>query len=54
MQHCTGVINAQVGAATSSEKRRLTQDAEEHCNLIADQSFWGSARIESFWLMFVL
>ena len=40
MQHRTGVINAQVGAATSSKKRRLMQDAEEHCNLIADQSFW--------------
>ena len=40
MQHRTAVINAQVRAATSSEKQRLTQDAEEHCNLIADHSFW--------------
>ena len=40
MQHRTGVINAQVRAATSSEKQRLMQDAEEHCNLIADHSFW--------------
>ena len=40
MQHHTRVINAQVRAATSSEKQGLTWDAKEHCNLIANYSFW--------------
>jgi hypothetical protein len=40
MQHRSGLIKAQVGAATSSEKKRLTQDAEMHCDLIADYNFW--------------
>ena len=40
MQHCVGLIKAQVGAATSAEKLCLTEDAEKHCNLIADPNFW--------------
>jgi hypothetical protein len=40
MQHRSGLIKAQVGAATSTEKLRLTEDAETHCALIADHSFW--------------
>ena len=40
MQHRSGLIKAQVGAATSSEKQCLTQDAEMHCDLIADHNFW--------------
>ncbi|KZP22974.1 hypothetical protein FIBSPDRAFT_737980 [Athelia psychrophila] len=35
------IIKAQVGAATSTEHRRLTADAEEHCNVIEDYSFWN-------------
>ena len=42
IQHRSGIIKGQVGAATSSEKQRLTQDVEAHCNLIADHSFWDS------------
>src|SRR5882762_5838073 len=41
MQHRSGIIKAQVGAATYAEKDRLTQDAEKHCNLIADANFWN-------------
>ena len=40
MQHCVGLIKAQVGVATSAEKLCLTEDAEKHCNLIADPNFW--------------
>ena len=40
MQHHSGLIKAQVGATTSTEKLQLTEDAEEHCNLIVDHGFW--------------
>jgi hypothetical protein len=40
MQHRSGLIKAQVGAATSTEKLRLTEDVEKHCDLIADHGFW--------------
>lgn len=40
MQHHSGLIKAQVGVATSSEKQCLTQDAEMHCDLIVDHNFW--------------
>lgn len=40
MQHRTGLIKAQVGAATSTDMLRLTKDAENHCDLIADHTFW--------------
>lgn len=35
------IIKAQVGVAKSTEGQRLTTDAEAHCNLIADRSFWN-------------
>ncbi|KAF7970198.1 hypothetical protein HWV62_24782, partial [Athelia sp. TMB] len=35
------IIKAQVGVATSTEGRRLTADAEAHCKLIEDRSFWN-------------
>lgn len=35
------IIKAQVCAATSTEGQRLTEDAEAHCNLIEDRSFWN-------------
>ena len=41
MQHCSGLIKAQVGAATYIEKARLTEDAEKYCDLIADPTFWN-------------
>jgi len=41
MQHCSAIIKAQVGAATSMEKRHLTEDAEKHCDLIANSAFWN-------------
>ena len=40
MRHRSGLIKAQVGAATSSEKQRLTDDAEKHCKIIEDAGFW--------------
>jgi hypothetical protein len=40
MQHHSGLIKAQVGAATSSKKQCLMQDTEMHCDLIADHNFW--------------
>jgi len=40
MLHHSGLIKAQVGVATSSEKQCLTQDAEMHCDLIVDHNFW--------------
>lgn len=40
MQHHSGLIKAQVGAATSTEKARLIEDAEKHCDLIEDRGFW--------------
>ena len=40
MQHCSSLIKVQVGAATSTKKLCLTEDAETHCALIADHSFW--------------
>jgi hypothetical protein len=40
MRHRSGLIKAQVGAATSSEKQCLTDDAEKHCNMIEDAGFW--------------
>jgi hypothetical protein len=41
MQHRSAIIKAQVGAAISTEKRCLTEDAEKHCDLIADSAFWN-------------
>ena len=41
MQHRSGLIKAQVGAATYIEKARLTEDAEKYCDLIADPTFWN-------------
>ncbi|KZP22392.1 hypothetical protein FIBSPDRAFT_690520, partial [Athelia psychrophila] len=41
MQHRGALIKAQVGAATYTEKERLTEDAETHCDLIADSTFWN-------------
>ena len=35
------IIKAQVGVATSSDGRRLAADAEAHCDLIEDHSFWN-------------
>ena len=35
----------QVGVATSSKKLALQADAEKHCNLIADSSFWNGLEI---------
>ncbi|KZP27364.1 hypothetical protein FIBSPDRAFT_948639 [Athelia psychrophila] len=35
------IIKAQVGVATAAEGRRLTADAEKHCDLIEDPSFWN-------------
>ena len=36
------LINAQVGAATSTEKQRLTADCNYHCDIIdnKDKTFW--------------
>lgn len=34
------IVKAQVGVATSAEYRRLTADAEEHCDVIENYSFW--------------
>jgi hypothetical protein len=34
------IIKAQVGAATSTELARLTSDANSHCNLLEDKTFW--------------
>jgi hypothetical protein len=36
-----GIIGAEVGAATSTEKERLTADATLHCNLIKEDVFWA-------------
>lgn len=41
MQHRSGLIKAQVGAATYTEKQRLTEDTEKHCDLISDPQFWN-------------
>ncbi|KZP23372.1 hypothetical protein FIBSPDRAFT_737740 [Athelia psychrophila] len=35
------IIKAQVGVATAAEGRRLAADAETHCDLIEDPSFWN-------------
>lgn len=40
MQHRSGLIKAQVGVATSTKKLCLTEDADKHCDLIEDHSFW--------------
>ena len=40
LQHQSGLIKAQVGAATSTEMLHLTEDVENHCDLIADHTFW--------------
>ena len=40
MCHRSGLIKAQVGAATSSKKQCLTDDMEKHCNMIEDAVFW--------------
>jgi hypothetical protein len=34
------IIKAQVGAATSTEMERLTKDANSHCDLCKDKTFW--------------
>jgi hypothetical protein len=34
------LIKTQVGAATSMDMLHLTRDAESHCDLIADHTFW--------------
>lgn len=40
MQHRNGLIQAQVLSAKSTEKQRLTEEAEMHCDIIADPTFW--------------
>lgn len=41
MQYRTGLVQAQVGAAKSSEARRLTEDANSHIKIIQDYTFWA-------------
>jgi tRNA U55 pseudouridine synthase TruB len=41
MQHCSGLVKAQVGAATYAKKLCLTDDANKHCDLIVDPTFWN-------------
>ncbi|KAJ7136219.1 ribonuclease H-like domain-containing protein [Mycena filopes] len=40
-QSRTAIIDAEVGAAVSTEGERLRQDAEKHCTLIEDPHFWS-------------
>jgi hypothetical protein len=40
MLHREAIIAAQVGAAKSTEKERLTEDAMEFCDLISSHAFW--------------
>jgi hypothetical protein len=35
------IVKAEVGAAKSTEAVRLTADAETHCSLIIDPTFWN-------------
>ena len=41
MQNCTGLVQAQVGAAKSSEAGHLTKDADSHIKIIQDHTFWA-------------
>ena len=41
MQNRTGLVQAQVRAAKSSEARRLTEDADSHIKIIQDHTFWA-------------
>ena len=41
IQHRSGLIKAQVGAAKYSDKLHLTEGAEKHCNIISDHTFWN-------------
>ena len=40
IQHHSGIVQAQVGAAKSSEARHLTEDADMHIKIIQDCTFW--------------
>lgn len=40
MLHREAIISAQVGAAKSMEKERLTEDAVQFCDLINSHAFW--------------
>jgi hypothetical protein len=35
------IVKAQVGAAKSTEKQRLEEDATRHCDIIDDPTFWN-------------
>ena len=41
MQNHTGLVQAQVGVAKSSEARHLTEDADSHIKIIQDHTFWA-------------
>jgi hypothetical protein len=41
MQNHTRLIQAQVGAAKSSDARHLTEDTNSHIKIIQDHTFWA-------------
>ena len=45
LQRREAIIKAQVGAATSSEKRTLQVEAEKHCDIIEDSTFWNGLEV---------
>ncbi|KAJ7158190.1 ribonuclease H-like domain-containing protein [Mycena crocata] len=45
LQKRTAIIDAEVGAATSTEGERLREDAERMCALIEDASFWSGLEV---------